>query len=396
MTRVDGDWRTTPETQAVCAALTAGGFNALFVGGCVRNALLGAPVSDIDLATDARPEKVVTLAQAAGLKAVPTGIDHGTITVVSGGVPHEITTFRRDVGTDGRRAIVAFSTHIEEDAVRRDFTMNALYAQPDGTVIDPVGGYPDLLARRLRFIGDASQRIREDYLRSLRYFRFLAWYGDPDRGPEADALDAIAANLDGLDQLSRERIGAEVVKLLLAPDPAPALATMRAIGVMAHVLPGADDRGMAILVEIEQTAGLPPKAERRLAAIGARDLAGSLRLSRAQVQQVEQIATAASSSASATELGYRHGADLARDAMVLRQAALHQRWSPSIEADVTHGAARKLPVTAHDLMPALSGVDLGNALKDMEARWIASGFRLSRGELLQGLDPTPQARGDES
>ena len=195
------------------------GAQALFVGGCVRNTLLGAPVADIDIATDALPERVMDLSAKAGLKAVPTGIDHGTVTVVSEGVPHEITTFRRDVETDGRRAVVVFSKDVAEDAARRDFTMNALYATPDGEIVDPLNGLPDLEARRVRFIGTASHRIQEDHLRSLRFFRFHAWYGDPAGGMDAEALAAIAENLEGLSVLSRERIGAEMLKLLSAQIP---------------------------------------------------------------------------------------------------------------------------------------------------------------------------------
>lgn len=221
MTRITEDWLTNPATQAVCAALEAGGAQALFVGGCVRNALMGVPVSDIDISTDAVPERVIVLAEAAGIKAVPTGIDHGTVTLIKDGIPHEVTTFRKDVETDGRRAVVAYSTCIEEDAARRDFTMNALYARSDGTVLDPLGGLPDLRARRVRFIGDAGDRIREDYLRSLRYFRFHALYGCDELGFDPEALAAIAGNLDGLATLSRERVGAELLKLLSAPDPAP-------------------------------------------------------------------------------------------------------------------------------------------------------------------------------
>ena len=238
MKQISAAWVSDPATQRVCAALTEGGAQALFVGGCVRNALLDTPVSDIDIATDALPNRVVELAQAADLKAIPTGIDHGTVTVVCDHIPHEITTFRRDVETDGRRAVVAFSDKVEEDAARRDFTMNAIYARPDGTVLDPLLGLPDLEARRVRFIGTAQNRIREDYLRSLRYFRFHAWYGDAQAGFDADALAAIAGNLDGLSTLSRERVGAELLKLLAAPDPAPSVAAMRSTGVLAR-LPGA-------------------------------------------------------------------------------------------------------------------------------------------------------------
>ncbi|KGM89571.1 tRNA nucleotidyltransferase/poly(A) polymerase [Roseovarius mucosus DSM 17069] len=180
--KVSGAWIEAKATQAVCAMLTGAGYQALFVGGCVRNALLGAPVGDIDIATDARPEMVVELAEGAGLKPVPTGIEHGTITVVSGHIGHEVTTFRKDVQSFGRHAVVAFADDLHTDARRRDFTMNALYARPDGDVVDPLGGLEDLRARRVRFIEDADQRIREDYLRILRFFRFHAWYGDPEGG----------------------------------------------------------------------------------------------------------------------------------------------------------------------------------------------------------------------
>jgi poly(A) polymerase len=200
-----------PATQALCAAVLAGGYRIFFVGGCVRNAVLGEPVGDLDLATDALPEQVIRLAEAAGFKAIPTGIDHGTVTVLADGVPHEITTFRHDVQTDGRHAVVAYSTDLAQDAARRDFTMNALYADPAGEVIDPLGGLPDLLARRLRFVGDPVQRIGEDYLRILRFFRFSATYGDPALGMDVDALAACAELADGIDGLSRERIGAETV-----------------------------------------------------------------------------------------------------------------------------------------------------------------------------------------
>ena len=267
MTRITADWLTDPATQAVCAALEVGGAQALFVGGCVRNALMGVPVRDIDLSTDAVPERVIALAGAAGIKAVPTGIDHGTVTLVKNGIPHEVTTFRKDVETDGRRAVVAYSTRVEEDAARRDFTMNALYARSDGTVLDPLGGLPDLRARRVRFIGCAGDRIREDYLRSLRYFRFHAWYGCNDLGFDPEALAAIADNLDGLSTLSRERVGGELLRLLAAPDPAPAVAAMRSTGALGLVLPGSDDRALAPLVHLRGAGGRG--AQRAAAAGGA-------------------------------------------------------------------------------------------------------------------------------
>ncbi|MEY8839699.1 CCA tRNA nucleotidyltransferase [Cribrihabitans sp. XS_ASV171] len=381
MTRLTDPWVYHPATQAVCRVLTDDGAQALFVGGCVRNALLGVDVSDIDITTDARPDRVVRLAEAAGIKAVPTGIDHGTVTLVRDGIPHEVTTFRRDVETDGRRAVIAFSTRIEEDAARRDFTMNALYARPDGTVLDPLGGMADLQARRVRFIGTARDRIREDYLRSLRYFRFHAWYGDADAGFDAQALAAIAADLDGLDRLSRERVGHEMLKLLAAPDPAPSVAAMRSTGVLAHLLPGADDRALAPLVNHEALAGSSPDGLRRLAALGE-DLALTLRLSKAQARRIDQMRAAAIGTAGAGELGYRLGADLGADALLLRCALLEEPWQAEWKQALTRGESAEFPLSARDLMPGLQGPALGAEFGRLEQLWIDSGFSLDRAELL--------------
>jgi poly(A) polymerase len=382
MTGIDEPWLRDPATQAVCAVLTNGGAQALFVGGCVRNALLGVAVSDIDIATDAEPDRVIALARAAGIKAVPTGIAHGTVTLVAGGIGHEVTTFRRDIETDGRRAVIAYATRVEDDAARRDFTMNAIYARPDGTILDPLGGLPDLRARRVRFIGVADDRIREDFLRSLRYFRFHAWYGDADQGFDPDALDAIARNLDGLGQLSRERVGAEMLKLLAAPDPAPSLAAMRSAGALGRLLPGADDRLLAALVHLEEQAGTAPDPLRRLVVLGGVDVADTLRLSRAQARRLDQMQDAAAGTTGAGELGYRLGLVAARDVLLLRAALLGGPLDGIAMAQAETGAAAKFPVAAADLMPALTGAALGQRLAALETLWIASGFALTRAALL--------------
>lgn len=382
MTLVSGQWLTNPATQRLCSALARDGATVLFVGGCVRNALLQEPVRDIDIATDAMPQTVMQLASAAGIKAIPTGIDHGTVTLVLDGLAHEVTTFRRDVATDGRRAVVAFSTDIKEDAERRDFTMNALYAQADGRVLDPLNGLPDLHARRVRFIGNATDRICEDYLRSLRYFRFHAWYGDQDAGFDPDALSAIAGNLEGLAQLSRERVGAEMFRLLEVSDPAPAVASMRNTGVLAQVLPGTDDRALAPLVHLEKIAEVPPKALRRLAALGGSDLGQTLRLSRVQSAYLEQVHRAVSSLQSAGDLGFRFGADTALDVVLLRCAMLEQPFDPKIKTDIHTGASAIFPVAAKDLMPQYQGAALGRRLQNLTALWIASHFTMTREALL--------------
>ena len=378
--KISGDWLTRPATQALCAALQAGGHRVFFVGGCVRNALLGEVVGDLDLATDALPEKVVRLVEAAGFKAIPTGIDHGTVTVLAGGLPHEITTFRRDVQTDGRHAVVAYSTDVAQDAARRDFTMNALYADPAGEVVDPLGGLQDLLARRLRFVGEPAQRIREDYLRILRFFRFSATYGDPALGMDAEGLAACAELADGIDGLSRERIGAEMRKLLSARDPAPALASMAASGVLRHVLSGADPRYVAPLVHLE--AGAPPHWQRRLVVLGGQDWDNALRLSRSEQGLMARLRDQVGNALSPAALGWRLGPDAGADAVLARAAVLESPLPDDWTADVARGAASRFPVTAADLMPALAGPALGAKLAELESRWLASDLRLSRDDLL--------------
>lgn len=378
--KITGAWLDRTETQAVCAMLTGAGYRALVVGGCVRNALLGLAVHDVDIATDALPQAVTDLAGQAGLRAVPTGFDHGTVTVVAGGIGHEITTFRRDVATDGRRATVAFSTLIGDDAARRDLTMNALYATPAGEVIDPLGALPDVLARRVRFVGDAVARITEDRLRILRFFRFHAIYGDPDGGLDPEGLAACAANADGIEQLSRERVGAEIRKLLAARDPAPAVAAMAGAGILARVLPGADPRALAPLVHFE--AGLAPRWQRRLAVLGGQDVARRLRLARKDAATLALVRAEIGAMRAPAELGYRFGPALAADMVLARAAVLAVPPPLGWSGDITRGAAAEFPLAAADLMPALHGLALGARLKALESLWIESGFSLSRAQLL--------------
>ncbi len=378
--KITGPWLTRPETQAVCAMLTQAGHQALLVGGCVRNALMDRPVADVDIATDALPETVSRLAERAGLKPVPTGIEHGTVTVVANGVPHEVTTFRRDVETFGRHATVAFSTDVAEDAARRDFTMNALYALPDGQVIDPLAGLPDLQARYVRFVGDPQARIAEDYLRILRFFRFHALYGDAERGLDPEALAACAAHADGLDGLSRERIGAEMRKLLAAPDPSPSVAAMDRAGILARVLPGASARALPVLVHLED--GRAPDWLRRLAVIGGSDDVDRLRLSRADVARLATLRDGVENLMPPGELGYRHGTRIATDILLVRAALIESPLPDDWNKAVTRGADARFPVSAADLMPDVTGPALGRRLAELEARWIASDFTLSRDDLL--------------
>jgi poly(A) polymerase len=262
----DASWLTRPETKAVFAALAARGFAARAVGGVVRNALLGRPVTDVDIATPARPDEVMAAAQAAGLTAVPTGIDHGTVTVIANHVPYEITTLREDVETHGRHATVAFTDDWTADARRRDFTINALYCSADGEVFDPLGAYPDLAQRRVRFIGDARARIGEDYLRILRFFRLTADYGEGP--PDAESLAACVAERAGLGQLTAERVRQEMLRLLVALRGPELVRAMLDYGLITLVLPVAPrptllDR----LAALEAGLGLTPDPVLRLAAL---------------------------------------------------------------------------------------------------------------------------------
>ena len=379
--RIAPPWLDAAAPRAVTAALGAGGWRAYYVGGCVRDALLGRSAADIDVATDAPPEAVIAAARAAGIRAVPTGIEHGTVTLVHAGAPVEVTTFRRDVETDGRRAVVAFTGDMAEDARRRDFTMNALYATSAGEVLDPLGGLPDLRARRLRFVGEPAARIAEDALRILRFFRFHAWYGDPQAGLDAEALAACAEAAEAVDGLSRERVGAEMAKLLAAPDPALSVAAMASCGVLGRVLPGAEATALGPVVHGEALAGLGPDWRRRLAALGGQaDWPARLRLSRGDARAFEAIRAALEADEPLAASAYRHGAEATRDAAVIRAAAVG--WPPpgDLAAETARGAAARFPLRAADL--GLEGPALGAALKRLEAAWVASDFSLDREALV--------------
>jgi len=283
-------WMVEPATRAVLGALSAGGVEVRFVGGSVRDALLGRPIGDIDIATPASPERVIDLLEKSGIKVVPTGLAHGTVTAVVPPRHFEITTLRRDVETYGRRARVAFDADWAADAARRDFTINAIFLAPDGRIDDPVGGLADLRARRVRFVGDPATRIAEDLLRLLRYYRFEARFGTGIGDPQARAACRTAAHL--LPTLSRERIAQELIKLLDTPDPIAVLRMMQEDGVLAVVLPEAHrlDR-LRRLIAIE----LGPDPLRRLAALievdgeGAVALAARLRFSNAWRDRMQDL-----------------------------------------------------------------------------------------------------------
>lgn len=374
MTRMPEQIMQDRAFQGVIDAIEAGNKHAFLVGGAVRNALLGEDVDDMDIATDARPEQVTELAQAAGLRVVPTGIDHGTVTVIHQQRGFEVTTFRHDVETDGRHAVVTFTSDLAEDARRRDFTMNALYADRHGTVIDPVGGLKDLAARKLRFVGEPAERIREDYLRILRFFRFLAWYG---READPAAVAACERLRDGLSRIARERVGGEMRKLLSAPDPSMALHLMQDSGVLELLLPRATAADVPRLVAIEQAHGIAPAWQRRL--IGLHPVPATswdLRLSRAEAKRLSSLTDAVRDRYSLDRAGYGLEPDLAKDVAILR--SLREDWPlpPDWQDQLRRAAGAPFPISARDLGDQLQGPALGLGLRAAQSAWIDSGFAL--------------------
>ncbi len=305
------DWLNEPSLQSLLAVLSSGGEEARIVGGAVRNTLLNQTVSDIDIATTCLPQMTIERATSAGFKAIPTGIDHGTITVVSHGKPYEVTSLRADVSTNGRHAEVAFGRDWLVDAQRRDFSINALYADADGTITDLVGGIADIESQTLRFIGDPEQRIREDYLRILRFFRFFAWYGKGR--PESEGLKACARLKDGLAQLSAERTWSELKKLFAAPDPSRALLWMRQAGVLTAVLRESEKWGIDTihgLVDTEQDLRWEVDPILRLASIVPPDagriaeMAARLKLSNSERERLENWADTTLPAAEISETGF--------------------------------------------------------------------------------------------
>lgn len=402
------DWLADGDLQRLIAVLSEGGEKARIAGGAVRNALLGEAVADIDIATTTTPEETTRRVEAAGYRAVPTGAEHGTITVIAGHRPYEVTTLRADVETDGRRARVVFGRDWKADAERRDFTINGLYAEADGTVVDLVGGLADLEARRLRFIGDAGTRIREDYLRILRFFRFFAWYGDGR--PDTEGLMASARLKEGLDRLSAERVWAELKKLLAAPDPSRALLWMRQSGVLTRVLPESERWGIDAvhgLVKAEKDLGWPADAMLRLEAIVPPDaermaaLADRLKLSKAESARLAEWSLAKAIAPDTTEgalarLLYRGDRQALADRLTLDLAAARARAVTHTEDLVKAGGYARLlkfldrwskpafPLRGADVLAlgAKPGPQMGALLAHLELDWIESGFALDREELL--------------
>lgn len=364
------DWTKRADLAALVAALGAG--KARYVGGAVRDTLLGIPVKDVDIATPLEPQAVMQRLKDAGIQVVPTGIEHGTVTAVLPSGPVEITTLRHDVSTDGRRATVAFASDWQDDAARRDFTINALYADPaSGEIFDWFGGLEDLAERRVRFIGDPHQRIREDHLRILRYFRFQARFGSvPADAASESACAELAATLKGL---SRERVGMEMMNLLSLTDPAPTVSRMAELGVLDVVLPEARVDALVALIAEERRQQIAPDGLRRLAALLpaevqlAEAVASRFRLSGAQKKRLATAAARDGSEAEARPLAYRLGREAALDRLLIAGADVSALEGWTIPAFPLKGGE----IVARGIK---AGPDVARVLRQVESGWIAAGF----------------------
>ncbi len=393
--KITAEWLTDASVKRVMECFADAGFPAYFVGGCVRNALLGLPVTDIDIATPATPDEVMELGRASHIKTLPTGIKHGTVSWIIDKQIFQITTYRRDIKTDGRHAQVAFSECMKTDAARRDFTMNALYADAAGTVFDPISGLDDLRRGRVRFIGDAGQRIAEDGLRILRFFRMSALYGaeyGADGGDKLDAagLAACGANGAALVRLSQERISTEFRLLLSAPNPAPALLAMEDAGLLTRIITGCRGDFITRFIDLETAVGARADWIFRLTILGGQGVVegeSCLRLSNAEKKSytgVLMAVKALDSGIKNSALGYYHGADIARAAVMYQAVYRGQDLDKAVLEQIDFGANQqnKYPIKAADLMDFAQGRELGNLLKKGERIWVQSDFTKTKEAVL--------------
>ncbi|MDG1676967.1 MAG: CCA tRNA nucleotidyltransferase [Paracoccaceae bacterium] len=382
--KISADWLSKPSTQLIMQILLSGGHEAFFVGGCVRNALFDLKATDIDISTSATPKRVMELMNQAGLTTIPTGIDYGTVTVVSEKQNYEITTFRKDIETDGRRAKVKYSESVLEDAKRRDFSINAIYSEQDGTILDPLNGIVDIAKKRVKFIGDPYARIKEDYLRILRFFRFLALFGREDESHEIE-IAAIRDLRDGLDTISAERKSDEILKLFAAPNPQYSIVLMEAANISSKIFDAYNYKSLNNLRELEDRLEVTPCATRRLAAYTEDNLKSKLRFSNRIAKAHKVLREEAGSKKDAAELSYRYNDKIALDSILVRSSLHSIELNDDVFGRIKLGSAVKFPIKSVDLAEYFSGRKLGEMLACLEQKWIDSDFALSKQTLISTI-----------
>lgn len=375
-------WLRNPSAQKLSKLYKSFGYQVLFVGGCVRNTILKMPVTDIDLATDAQPEEIIKIAKENNIRFVPTGLAHGTITLIIDNKNYQITTFRTDFDHDGRYAKVEFTESLLLDASRRDLTINALYCNHVGEVIDPLNGLDDIKKQKIKFIGNPNERIKEDNLRILRFFRFQAIYGNKNLEIDSIALEACHNHKSKLAALSKERITSELRKILSAPNPLEVIIKMNETGVLNELFQKVSIDSLEAYLKTEEKFKININWLGRLLSLQVTQEEESLKLTRCEFKFLKQTKSAIENQIHVLEFSYYNGVENGKIYSILQNFRHNIILSKNLLNQINSLATKKFPITAKDLMPEISGKKLGEALRSLEDRWIKSNFTLSKKDLL--------------
>lgn len=375
-------WLRNPSAQKLSKLYKSFGYQVLFVGGCVRNTILKMPVTDIDLATDAQPEEIIKIAKENNIRFVPTGLAHGTITLIIDNKNYQITTFRTDFDHDGRYAKVEFTESLLLDASRRDLTINALYCNHVGEVIDPLNGLDDIKKQKIKFIGNPNERIKEDNLRILRFFRFQAIYGNKNLEIDSIALEACHNHKSKLAALSKERITSELRKILSAPNPLEVIIKMNETGVLNELFQKVSIDSLEAYLKTEEKFKININWLGRLLSLQVTQEEESLKLTRCEFKFLKQTKSAIENQIHVLEFSYYNGVENGKIYSILQNFRHNIILSKNLLNQINSLATKKFPITAKDLMPEIRGKKLGEALRSLEDRWIKSNFTLSKKELL--------------
>ena len=375
-------WLRNPSAQKLSKLYKSFGYQVLFVGGCVRNTILKMPVTDIDLATDAQPEEIIKIAKENNIRFVPTGLAHGTITLIIDNKNYQITTFRTDFDHDGRYAKVEFTESLLLDASRRDLTINALYCNHVGEVIDPLNGLDDIKKQKIKFIGNPNERIKEDNLRILRFFRFQAIYGNKNLEIDSVALEACHNHKSKLAALSKERITSELRKILSAPNPLEVIIKMNETGVLNELFQKVSIDSLEAYLKTEEKFKININWLGRLLSLQVTQEEESLKLTRCEFKFLKQTKSAIENQIHVLEFSYYNGVENGKIYSILQNFRHNIILSKNLLNQINSLATKKFPITAKDLMPEIRGKKLGEALRSLEDRWIKSNFTLSKKDLL--------------
>lgn len=375
-------WLRNPSAQKLSKLYKSFGYQVLFVGGCVRNTILKMPVTDIDLATDAQPEEIIKIAKENNIRFVPTGLAHGTITLIIDNKNYQITTFRTDFDHDGRYAKVEFTESLLLDASRRDLTINALYCNHVGEVIDQLNGLDDIKKQKIKFIGNPNERIKEDNLRILRFFRFQAIYGNKNLEIDSIALEACHNHKSKLAALSKERITSELRKILSAPNPLEVIIKMNETGVLNELFQNVSIDSLEAYLKTEEKFKININWLGRLLSLQVTQEEESLKLTRCEFKFLKQTKSAIENQIHVLEFSYYNGVENGKIYSILQNFRHNIILSKNLLNQINSLATKKFPITAKDLMPEIRGKKLGEALRSLEDRWIKSNFTLSKKDLL--------------